>query len=51
MIARIVLETFLLEEFDSDSSERIDAAEVRFEIGKSYERDNRIEPARQEYRR
>ncbi len=50
-IARIVLETFLIQEFSSDSGERIEAAQVRFEIGKSYERDNRIELARQEYRR
>lgn len=48
---RLVMEAFLLNEFAPDSQERIDAAKVRFETGRTYERDNRVELARQEYRR
>lgn len=50
-ISRIVLEEFLLREYIPESEERQRAAVVRFERGSAYERDNRIELARQEYRR
>lgn len=50
-ISRIALEEFLMDRFAGDSQERQTAAEVRFEYGAAYERDNRIELARQEYRR
>lgn len=50
-IARIGMEEFLLEEYEPESAERIQAAKIRFERGSAYERDNRIELARQEYRR
>lgn len=50
-VTRMVMEAFLLNEFAPDSQERVDAARVRFETGQAYERDNRVELARQEYRR
>ncbi|MDY7027715.1 MAG: tetratricopeptide repeat protein, partial [Spirochaetota bacterium] len=50
-IGRIVLEEFLLQEYLPESEERRRAAEVRFDRGSAYERDNRVELARQEYRR
>jgi len=50
-IARIVLEEFLIREYIPESEERLKAAAVRFERGSAYERDNRVELARQEYRR
>ncbi len=50
-ISRIALEEFLLERYVPDSDERKRVADVRFEYGQAYERDNRIELARQEYRR
>jgi tetratricopeptide (TPR) repeat protein len=50
-VSRLVMEAFLLEEYSPNSEERMKAAEVRFETGKAYERDNRVELARQEYRR
>lgn len=50
-LSRIALEEFLMDRYLPDSAERQKAAEVRFEYGQAYERDNRIELARQEYRR
>ena len=50
-IPRIALEEYLLDQYVPDSEEREEAAEVRFEYGQAYERENRIELARQEYRR
>jgi tetratricopeptide (TPR) repeat protein len=50
-IGRIVLEEFLLQEYLPESEERRRAAEVRFDRGSAYERDNRVELARQDYRR
>ena len=50
-ISRIALEEFLVDRFAGDSQERKKAADIRFEYGAAYERDNRIELARQEYRR
>ncbi len=50
-IGRIVLEEFLLKEYLPESEVRQRAAEVRFDRGSAYERDNRVELARQEYRR
>ena len=50
-LSRIALEEFLIDRYVPDSTEREKAAEVRFEYGQAYERENRIELARQEYRR
>ena len=50
-ISRIGLEEFLLQEYLPESEVRSRAAEVRFDRGSAYERDNRVELARQEYRR
>ncbi len=50
-ITRLALEEFLLDRFPPDAEERVEAATTRFNYGSAYERDNRIELARQEYRR
>lgn len=50
-VTRMVMEDFLIRVYAPESQERRSAAEVRFEQGQAYERDNRIELARQEYRR
>jgi len=50
-IARIALEEFLMKNFPPDNEDRKTAADIRFEYGAAYERDNRVELARQEYRR
>ncbi|HDQ14384.1 MAG TPA: tetratricopeptide repeat protein [Sediminispirochaeta sp.] len=47
----IVMEEFLMREYPPDSPQRRQAAELRFAGGRSYERNNRVELARQEYRR
>lgn len=50
-IARITLEEYLMKSFPPENEDRKKAAEIRFEYGAAYERDNRVELARQEYRR
>ncbi|MFP4490318.1 MAG: tetratricopeptide repeat protein [Spirochaetaceae bacterium] len=50
-VTRIVMEDALLSQLSGDAEARVEAGDKRFENARRYERNNRMELARQEYRR
>jgi tetratricopeptide (TPR) repeat protein len=50
-VMRIVMEDALISQVDRDNAKRVETARERFASARSYENNNRMELARQEYRR